>query len=612
MRSVRLFFPSCVIELMNLVTIRSWNFGSGRMSRRFTSPLRGMLLPYAGPVRRRRRTFARHDRPPPALSLRFLGSVLRAALPTILDSDRVERAADDVVAHPGEVLHAPAADEDHGVLLQIVADARDVGRDLDAVGQAHTRNFSECRIGLLRGRGVDARAHAALLRRALQGRRRLLGALLRASVLDELVDGRHAKRSTSLKLSSRKGKRAIYAARSRVSNSRWRAPLARTSRDHLRRRGRRGQLLGPLRLVGDRLHSAVLRHPGARRNQAAHDDVLLQADQAVDLAVDRGLGQDLGGLLEGGGRDEALGREARLGDAEEERLGHRRLPALGEHALVLLLEAPLLHLVADQEVGVAHLLDAHAAEHLPHDHLDVLVVDTHALQAVDLLHLVHQVLGERLLAEDGEDVVRVRAAVHERLARLHVVALVYADVLALGDQVLARLAHLGRDHHLTLALGVLAEGHDPVDLADDRELLRLARLEELGDARQAAGDVLGLGGLARHLGDDVARRHALPLEHVQVRPDRQQVARLARADPGRLPPLVLDRHARPLVDVLGVDDHLGREPRALVELLLHGDAFEDGAELHHPRTLGEDRDGVRVPLRDHLATLHLLAVALLE
>src|SRR3989454_2297969 len=131
--------------------------------------------------------------PPPALSLGFLGSVLRAALSAILDSDRVERAADDVVAHPGEVLHASAADQDHGVLLQVVADARDVGRDLDAVGQAHARNFAECRIRFLRGRGVDARAHAALLRRALQGGRRLLAALLRASVLDELVDGRHPK-----------------------------------------------------------------------------------------------------------------------------------------------------------------------------------------------------------------------------------------------------------------------------------------------------------------------------------------------------------------------------------------------------------------------------------
>src|SRR5690606_5035981 len=101
---------------------------------------------------------------------------------------------------------------------------------------------------------------------------------------------------------------------------------------------------------------------------------------------------------------------------------------------------------------------------------------------VDLLDLVDEVLRERLLAEDGEDVVRVRAAVHQRLTGLDEVALVDADVLALRDQVLARLADLGGHDDLALALRVLAERDDAVDLADDRELLRLARLEELGDA----------------------------------------------------------------------------------------------------------------------------------
>ena len=82
------------------------------------------------------------------------------------------------------------------------------------------------------------------------------------------------------------------------------------------------------------------------------------------------------------------------------------------------------------------------------------------------------------------------------------------DVLALGDQVLARgraRRHLGRDHdHLALALGVLAERDLAVDLADDGVILRLAGLEELGDAGQTAGDVLHLRGLARDLGDDLA------------------------------------------------------------------------------------------------------------
>ena len=61
----------------------------------------------------------------------------------------------------------------------------------------------------------------------------------------------------------------------------------------------------------------------------------------------------------------------------------------------------LVDQLADHEVGVADLLDPHAPQHLAHDDLDVLVVDGHALQAVDLLHLVHQVALQLAVAEDA-------------------------------------------------------------------------------------------------------------------------------------------------------------------------------------------------------------------
>ena len=108
---------------------------------------------------------------------------------------------------------------------------------------------------------------------------------------------------------------------------------------------------------------------------------------------------------------------------------------------------------------------------------------------------------------------RIGRAVHEGLAGADGIAFVNTDVLALGDEVFARLADLGGDDDLALPLGVLAEGDGAVDLADDRELLRLASLEELRDTRQTAGDVLGLGRLARDLGDDVSGRQRLPLDH---------------------------------------------------------------------------------------------------
>ena len=144
-------------------------------------------------------------------------------------------------------------------------------------------------------------------------------------------------------------------------------------------------------------------------------------------------------------------------------------------------------------------------------------------------------------------------------------------MLALGDQVLLGLADFRRDDHLALALGVLAERDHAVDLGDDRVLLRLARFEQLGDARQTAGDVLGLRGLARDLGDDVAGLDLVAVVDVDVGADRQEVARLLRRarDLLGLAVVVLDRDTRTRVGVLRLDDDLAREAGDLVELLLH-------------------------------------------
>ena len=68
--------------------------------------------------------------------------------------------------------------------------------------------------------------------------------------------------------------------------------------------------------------------PVPGRDQPTHDHVLLEPVQVVGLAPDRRLGEHLGRLLEGGGRDERLRRERRLGDAEQQRLHGRRALAL--------------------------------------------------------------------------------------------------------------------------------------------------------------------------------------------------------------------------------------------------------------------------------------------
>src|SRR6266550_4396274 len=90
-----------------------------------------------------------------------------------------------------QVLDAAAADHDHRVLLKVMAFTRNVADHLEAIGQAHLGDLAKRRVRLLRGRGVDARAHAALLRRLLQRRHLLARLLYNARTCDQLVDRRH-------------------------------------------------------------------------------------------------------------------------------------------------------------------------------------------------------------------------------------------------------------------------------------------------------------------------------------------------------------------------------------------------------------------------------------
>src|SRR5205085_7939002 len=74
---------------------------------------------------------------------------------------------------------------------------------------------------------------------------------------------------------------------------------------------------------------AVAGHARAGRDQLPDDDVLLEAEELVALALDGGLGEHTRGLLERRRRQPRVGGQRRLGDAHE--LG----PALGRRLAVL-------------------------------------------------------------------------------------------------------------------------------------------------------------------------------------------------------------------------------------------------------------------------------------
>lgn len=98
-----------------------------------------------------------------------------------------------------------------------------------------------------------------------------------------------------------------------------------------------------------------------------------------------------------------------LGDTHQVGTGRGRLAVLGDDPAVLGLEPGPLDQLTGQQLGVAGLDDRDPLQHLADDHLDVLVVDTHALAAVHVLHLVDQVHLDRTRPEDAQHLLRSMA-----------------------------------------------------------------------------------------------------------------------------------------------------------------------------------------------------------
>src|SRR5262249_24110816 len=95
----------------------------------------------------------------------------------------------DVVANAGQVADPTAADQDDGVLLKVVALARDVGGYLDVVGQPDPRHLAEGGVGLLGGYDLALGADPLLLGSALLREGAWPGARHLARLADKLVDG---------------------------------------------------------------------------------------------------------------------------------------------------------------------------------------------------------------------------------------------------------------------------------------------------------------------------------------------------------------------------------------------------------------------------------------
>jgi hypothetical protein len=122
-----------------------------------------------------------------------LRSVLAASLLAVGDAGGIQRSTHYVVANAGKVLYAASADQHNRVLLQVVADARDVRGDFNPICEAHAGHFAQGGIRLFGRLRINTRTHATALWRRLQGRAGRLVIRRRPAFSNQLIECRQSK-----------------------------------------------------------------------------------------------------------------------------------------------------------------------------------------------------------------------------------------------------------------------------------------------------------------------------------------------------------------------------------------------------------------------------------
>ncbi|CFW85983.1 Uncharacterised protein [Bordetella pertussis] len=171
------------------------------------------------------------------------------------------------------------------------------------------------------------------------------------------------------------------------------------------------------------------------------------------------------------------------------------------------------------------------------------------------------------------------------------------------------------DDQALLALGVLAERYRTRDFGQHAGILGRTGFEQLGHARQTAGDVAGLLRFLRNTRQDLAHGNLLAVAHGDQRTHRERdVHRVIGAGDLDVFAVLVDQldlrtHDDLAAARLGRDHDQRRQAGDFVDLLGNGNAFFDVLEAHRAAVLGHDRTGQRIPAGQTGAGLDRFAVA---
>ncbi|KEP73672.1 hypothetical protein HR12_02570 [Microbacterium sp. SUBG005] len=134
------------------------------------------------------------------------------------------------------------------------------------------------------------------------------------------------------------------------------------------------------------------------------------------------------------------------------------------------------------------------------------IVNLNALQTVYVLYFVNDVTGNSMHTTQTQDVVRRFWTIGNHVTTFYAFTFEHVELTPLRNHLFVRLAAIyWRNNQAALTFGLFTEGDDTADFSQDRRLFRTTCFEQVRNAWQTTGDVLGTAGFLRNTRQGVTR-----------------------------------------------------------------------------------------------------------
>ena len=247
----------------------------------------------------------------------------------------------------------------------------------------------------------------------------------------------------------------------------------------------------------------------------------------------------------------------------------------------------------------------------------MLIVNLNALQTVNVLHFVGDVTRYRVHATKTQNVVRCFRTVGNHVTTFYTFTFEHVQLTPFRNHLFVRFATVYRgDNQTTFPFGFFTEGNDAADFSQDCRLFRTTCFEQIRNARQTTGDVLGTAGFLRNTRQGVTRADLYAIFQLNNRFTRQEVLsrHIGAWDQNVVALSINNFQCRTQIfttggTFCGIQNHQRRQTGQLVGLTSNGLAVDHVSEADETTHFGDNRHGMRIPVCNGFTAGNLFAIA---